>query len=112
MDAQLLRLRIDRGEIVYSETEVMVHRGLLWPLEEMELKGADPQPLHREAEVGRRHPLHAEDLLVKSHRFPQVPGDHAHVVEIYRRHRYPPLIPPVPSVAGLRPRPAPWPVRA
>src|SRR5437868_12549804 len=102
MNAQRLRLPIDRGEIVDSQTEVMVHRGVLWPLEEMELKGADPQPLHQEAEVGRRHPLHAEDLLVKSHRFPQVSGNHAYMVEIYRRHRYPPLIPPV--ACSPRPR--------
>ena len=56
-------------------------RCLVRALEEVHLLAADLEPLHREAEVGRRDAREPEHVDVEARRLLEVARDDAHVVE-------------------------------
>ena len=54
------------------------------PLEDVQLEIPEPEPLHREAEVRRREPLHPEELGVEAHGLLEVVGADADMVQAGR----------------------------
>ena len=80
-DAELARPLVDGDHVVDLQGEVRPVGRLVRPLEEVHLLAADLEPLHGEAEVGRRDALEPEHLLVEARRLLEVARDDAHVVE-------------------------------
>ncbi len=73
-------------EVVHLHTEMLRRSRRLVGREEVELEVTQPEPAHVEAEVRRRQPHHAEQLLPPAHGGFDVGSRNAHVVEPRSAH--------------------------
>jgi hypothetical protein len=79
--AASLRRAVRPLDVVHGDGEVVVARRLQVALEEVQLRAADRQPLHGEAEVRRRDRLGPEQVDVEVDGVLQVARVDAHVVD-------------------------------
>jgi hypothetical protein len=98
--ADLARAAVHGREVVDREGEVVMARRVRGALEEVDLRVAEAQPLHGHAEVRRRDPARAEEVLVPGDRGLEVRRVDADVVDARGAHDGSSLSAAVIPVAG------------